>query len=259
MRSPENEDLGYRKWCIQDPRCVFVLVHGLGTYSGRWEDMADFFLKDRISSYAVDLPNLHSVSSFYGEILRIYKIAVKDNPGKKIFLVGESLGGLASFLFAAEQPELFNGLVCISPAFASRNKLRFSEAINMLAPILYNPSKQVKLPFDSSMCTRDADYRKKMEGDPFEYRSISAALGLGILMAQIRAGSVSKKIKTGVFFLLSGEDMIVDTGISKKIFDGIPARDKTLREFPGMYHSLSIELGKEIVFEELLEWVKKRI
>jgi len=244
---------------IPDPKCIFVLVHGLGAHSERWAAMADFFFKRGVSSYAIDLPNLTSVSSFYGEILRVRETAAKENPGKSIFLVGESLGGLVSFLFAAEHPELFNGLVCISPAFASRKAIGFLEGVKMLSPAIYDPARKIDLPFDSSMCTRDVDYRKKMDSDPLEYRSISSALVFGILMAQVRARSVLKKIRSSVLFLLSGEDMIVDTEISKKIFTGLPSEDKTLKEFPGMYHALSIDLGKETVFEELYKWVEKRL
>lgn len=258
MKSFEKDDAGYRKWGAPDPRCVFLLVHGLGAHSERWENMAGFFLQRAISSYAIDLSEFNCVRCYYSEILRIREIVRKNNPGKKVFLVGESLGGLASFLFTAEHPGLFNGLVCISPAFVSRKTFKFYETIKMLAPIIYNPSKKVALPLDSSMCTRDMDYRKKLDSDPREYRSASVRLIFDILVAQARVKSRSKNMNTPVLFLVSGNDLIVDPGASKKVFDIIPAKDKTFLEFSGMYHALSIELGKEAVFEELFKWAEKR-
>ncbi|MEI6863521.1 MAG: alpha/beta hydrolase, partial [Candidatus Omnitrophota bacterium] len=223
------------------------------------EGMADFFLQKNISSYAIDLPKLSRVDSYYSEILRIRNIAIKDNPGKKIYLVGESLGGLTSFLLASERPGIFDGLICISPAFAGRKKLNFIETAKMLAPIFYNPCKKVNLPFDSSMCTRDVDCRKKLDGDPCEYRTASVRLIFDIFLAQARARGVLKNMNTPVLFLVSGKDMIVDSGISRKVFDGILIGDKTFFEFPDMYHALSIEVGKEAVFEELLKWIEKRL
>ena len=80
-----------------------------------------------------------------------------------------------------------------------------------------------------------------------------------ILAAQVRAKSVLKKIKGSVLFLVSGEDMIADPEVSRKVFDGLKAKDKTFRGFPDMYHSLSIDLGKEAVFEELFKWVDMRM
>ncbi len=263
MKSLKIENSGYRKWRAPDPRCAFLLVHGLGTYSGRWEAMAGFFLQKRISSYAIDLPKLSRIRDYYSEISRVRNIASKENPGKKIYLVGESLGGLASFLFAADKNSyavgFFDGLICISPAFAGRKKINFFEGIKMLAPIFYNPSKQVNLPFDSSMCTRDTDCRIKLDNDPYEYRTASVRLIFDILTAQARTKAALKNMNTPVLFLVAGKDMIVDPGVSRKVFGALPAADKTFLEFPDMYHALSIELGKETVFEDIFKWVEKRL
>ena len=253
MNSSKEEGANYRKWRADDPRCVFILVHGLGTYSGRWDAMACFFLQKGIASYAIDLPKLNRVRSYYNNIICVREAAIKENPGKPIFLVGESLGALASFLLTARHPGLFNGLVCISPAFANRKTFGFLESLKMLVV------KKVTLPFDSSMCTRDAEYIKKLDSDPREYRSAPVRLIFDILAAQARVKGAIKKINIPVLFLVSGEDFIVDTGVSRNVFDGIPAIDKTFRDFPGMHHSLSIELGRETVFEELFKWVENRL
>jgi alpha-beta hydrolase superfamily lysophospholipase len=156
-----EKDIGYRKWTLSAPRAIFLLVHGLGTHSGRWEEAAGFFLKKGISSYAVELRDFDrpddpaggsdSFAACYNNILRLYDIAAKDNPAKKIFLVGESLGAIISLLLAACRPGLFDGLVCISPAFVNRYKPKPLDYIKMFAPLLYNPHKQFVLPFDSSM------------------------------------------------------------------------------------------------------------
>ena len=251
---------------VKDGRAVFLLVHGLGAHAGRWEALTDFFRERGISSYAVELrdfdrhPAGHgSFRDNYKKIERLYDAAARDNPGKKIFLIGESMGALIAFLFTASRPALFNGLVCISPAFANRYKPAFLDSVKMALPLFYNPEKEFKLPFDSSMCTRDAYYRKKLDEDPREYRSVSSRVILEILMAQAHARFVRGKIAIPVLFLLAGEDKLVDPAASKKIFTALAVKDKTLVEFPRMYHSLSIEIGKEKVFEEILKWVEKRI
>jgi alpha-beta hydrolase superfamily lysophospholipase len=64
---------------------------------------------------------------------------------------------------------------------------------------------------------------------------------------------------TPALFLVAGGDRIVDSAASEKVFRGLASRDKTLIDFPGMYHSLSIEMGKEQVFEEILRWAGKRL
>ncbi len=269
MKNGETGEIGYRQWCAPEPKAVLLLVHGVGTHSGRWEAMADFFQKKGISSYAIELRDLKatdktgdrrdSFGSYYSKILHLYDIAAKENPKKNIFLVGESLGAVVSFLLCVARPGLFRGLICISPAFATRNKLSPLDCIRMLTPLFYDPEKLFFLPFDSSMCTRDNDYRKKLDQDPYEYRSVSSRMIFDILLAQIRAKKVKNKMSTPALFLIAGEDKIVDAAQARAIFKGLAVKDKALVEFPGMYHSLSIDLGKEAVFEEILKWAEKKI
>jgi len=259
MATEDKERIEYRQWALPAPRAVFLLVHGLGAHAGRWEAIGDFFLKKGISSYAIELPRQNLFRNCNDNILKLYDIAAKNNPAKKIFLIGESMGAIISFLLAAKKPGLFSGVVCISPAFASRYAPALLDGIKILAPLLYNPGKEFKLPFDSSMCTRDPEYRKKMDEDMREYRTVSSKLIIEILLTQARAGRMKKKLTTPVLFLVAGEDKIVDPRSAGAIFNGLLVKDKTLVEFPGMYHSLSIELGKELVFEEISRWVGKRI
>ncbi len=244
---------------MTDKKAVLLLVHGLGAHAGRWDDTISFFDRHGIASYAVELGNIEDLDKTELQIKRIYDIAAKENSDKKIFLAGESLGGLISLLFAAKNPKLFGGLICISPAFANRYKPSFLESLNILTSLFYNPKKQFKLPFDSSMCTRDPYHLKKMREDPREYRSVSIKLIFEILLAQIRARRAAINMTTPAFFLIAGDDKIADSRAAKEVFRAIAAEDKVFMEFPGMYHSLSIELGREAVFEEMLKWIDNKL
>lgn len=269
MDKSQANGFTYKHWGVGDPRCIFLLVHGLGAHAGRWEAMAGFFLDKGISSYAVELRSRDlsgnfgfgedRLDSFLDKIRTLYGIIVKDNPSKKIFLVGESLGGIVSLLFSASSPGLFNGLVCISPAFKARKNLFFRDYVSMLAALFYNPGKEFKLPFDSLMCTRDTGFRNALNKDTCEYRVISSRFIFEIFMIQARGMYAKKKLTTPTLFLVAEEDKIVDPNGTRAVFDSLTVKDKKYVGFPGMYHSLSIELGKEAVFEELLKWVEERL
>lgn len=246
------------QWTAPDARAVFLLVHGLGTYAGRWAAMAEFFRENGISSYAVNLPKLDSICAYYRGILCLRDTIGKECPGKKIFLVGESLGGLASFIFSAEHPGSFAGLVCMSPAFGNRKKLSALKKLEIAGALLFAPLMRIDLPFDSAMCTRDVDCRRKLDSDPLEYRSATVRLIIEIMKGQAHAKSIADKLETPVLFLLSGEDKIVDPQASRDIFSRLAVKDKALQEFNGMYHALSIELGKEAVFDAVLKWIDRR-
>ena len=86
MKTIETKEAGYRQWHSPDPRCVFLLVHGLGTHSGRWEAAADFFLKEGVASYAVELRGIgpaakpgarqESFDSCYDKILFLCQLRI---------------------------------------------------------------------------------------------------------------------------------------------------------------------------------------
>ncbi len=269
MNKSYGEGVGYRQWSAPEPREVFLLVHGLGAHAGRWEAMAEFFLKRGISSYAVELrsPGLPGKASakedrfgsFCSKIHVLYDIAAKDNPAKKIFLIGESLGAIVSFLVCAGSPGLFSGLICISPAFVPGQKITFPKYVRMLGPLFYNPEKQFTLPFDSSMCTRDPAYRNMMDKDAREYRSISSRFAFEIFLIQARAMAAKKKMMTPTLFLVPEEDRIIDPQRTRIVFESLVVEDKKLISFPGMYHSLSVELDREKVFKDILKWIGDRI
>ncbi len=134
-------DVLYRKWAGapaaspagSSPRAVFLLVHGLGAHSARWEFLAGTLALEGYASYGIELrgfgrtpdrPRGH-VDSFRiwdHDILALRDIIGKDHPGRKVFLLGESMGGLIAFNLACRHPEAFAGQVLIAPAFKSALK-----------------------------------------------------------------------------------------------------------------------------------------
>jgi len=269
IQKDKRTGIVYRKWASPAPKAIFLLVHGLGAHSERWEFLSGYFLKNNISSYAIELKgfgeteglrgHIDSFKSYFKDIESLRDIVGKENPGKKIFLLGESMGGLISFVLSAVKPALFDGLICISPAFRGRLKLGVLGYIKIISLLIYNSRKHLNIPFSSDMCTRDTDYRKAMEGDKREHRFATANLLFEMMLAQIKSNILKRRIKMPILFLLSGEDKMVDPGTSKKIFEGIGIKDKTLIEYPGMYHALSIDIGRERVFGDMLKWLQERI
>ncbi len=270
MEKDEKTGIIYKTWSSSSPKAVFLLIHGLGAFSGRWGFLADFFLRNNISSYAIELKgfgeteglkgHVDSFSIYIRDILSLYEIIKRENSGKNIFLIGESMGGLISLLLAGLKPDLFAGLICTSPAFKNRMKFSLTGKIKIYLGMLLYPRKQFKMPFDSQMCTRDPDCQKAMDADKREHRLATPRLLFNILLAQSRVNSLKEKIKIPVLFLIAGDlDKLTDSGESKAFFNGLKTKDKEIIQYTDMYHSLIIELGREKVFGDILTWVNKRI
>ena len=155
-------------------------------------------------------------------------------------------------------PGFLEGFICISPAFQSKLKFSLLDYIKMALALLYDSKKHLDMPFTSEMVTRDFEYQKVMDSSDMEHRLATPRLLLNIAVAQLRARIFIGKIKIPILFLLAGEDLLVDSGIALRVFDLLKAEDKEMIEYPDMYHALSIDVGKEKVFNDILEWMMKR-
>jgi len=256
------------QWEALSPQAVAVLVHGLGAHCGRWEFLADFLVKRNISCYAIELEgfgetkglkgHIDTFDSYFADIKALYAIAKNGHPGKKIFLVGESLGGLLAFLMAAQDQAPFDGLICISPAFKSRLKFSLLQYVQVFLASIYNPRKQFTVPFDPAMCTRDRDYQKIMEEDKREHQLATSRFLMNILLAQISSQRLKGRLKIPTLFLIAGCDVIVDSGTSLKIYESLKVKDKKFIQYPEMSHALSIDLGREKVFKDIAQWINGR-
>ncbi|MCK5451024.1 MAG: lysophospholipase [Candidatus Omnitrophica bacterium] len=259
----------YRFWEAVFPDAVCLFVHGLGAHAGRWKFIGEFLKNNNVSSYALELKgfgedtglkgHIDSFDLYFEDVHKLYDTIRLKYPRKKVFLIGESMGAIISLMFTILNPDLFNGLVCVSPAFVSRVKFSLGEYLDIFSSYLYRPRKQFKMPFTSEMCTRDKVYQEEMNEDKREHRMATSKLLVQTVIAQIKVMMMKGRIEIPVLFLLAGQDKLVDSAVSEKVFEGLKTKDKKIDVYPEMYHALSIELDKERVFDDILVWIKERL
>jgi alpha-beta hydrolase superfamily lysophospholipase len=129
----------------------------------------------------------------------------------------------------------------------------------MVTARFYDAKKQFNMPFTNEMCTRDPECLRIMDADRLEHKWATPKLLQSILLGQISSNLFKHKVRTDTLFLLAGADTFVSSEASKKIFRGIKFENKHIIEYPEMRHSLTMELGREEVFADLLKWLEKRV
>ena len=265
-----NSDVLCRTWPVEQPKAALLLVHGLGAHSARWDFFGEFFAQKGFACYALELKgfgqtperprgHIDSFKTYYQDIHKLRETIQKEHPGKKIFLIGESLGGLIAFMAAVLDPEAFNGLILMSPGFANVMKFSLVEYLKLPLFLIINHKHQIKMPFTSAMCTRDLDYQKVMDNNPDEYRYASVKLLANTLFAQIKSSTLAKKFGLPVLFQVSGKDQLVSAPAARKTFQKLGSADKTLIDYPKMFHALYIDLEREKVFADILAWLERRV
>ena len=137
-------------------------------------------------------------------------------------------------------------------------KFPFAAYLTMVANLLLNPKKTIAVPFNAAMCTRDFEYQAVMNNNPDELRDVSIKMLINTLFAQMKAKNLAKKLTVPSLFLISGHDLLIDETVGKKLIANLPLKDKTMIEYPEMLHALSIDLGREKVFADILKWLEGR-
>jgi acylglycerol lipase len=266
----QNKIPGLSQNDVAAPNAVVILIHGMGAHQGRWASLMEFLRGKNIRAYGFDLRgfgsdtgikgHVGSFKEYYESIDAVLTLAKGQNPGKKIFLLGESMGGLIAFCHVAKHAGA-DGLILISPAFGSRMNIPPSQMLTMILSLFTAPKRQFVMPFDSKMITSDPEMQKILDSDTLEHRLATPKLLINIIIEQVKSIYYARTIRVPVLFLLAGDsmDLLVDPKASKKIFAALhhKFRDQ-LKQYQGMLHALSIEKDRDIVFADLADWLIKQ-
>jgi alpha-beta hydrolase superfamily lysophospholipase len=258
----------FRKWTAAKAKAVVLSVHGMGAQSERSDDLGKFLRTKKISTYAIQLRGygelaqkpgyVKSMKLYYEDIAVLKEIIKSENKGRPIFLLGESMGGVISHTIVLDHDSGYAGLIEIVPVFLDNMNMGLMQKVSIAVSALFNPEKQILMPFKTEELTRDTAVVKKLNKDKRETKIASAGLLLHFLLAQLRAVSKPRGIKIPVLFLLASKDMLGDVNFSVNFFNKLSA-DKELIMYKDSYHSLTIEKNRKEVFKDIYSWIEKKM
>jgi len=250
----------------KEPKAVVIIVHGYAEHSGRYQNTAEYLANHGYAVETFDLRS-HGKSDGKNTFIRSFDLFLEDldlflkrvgerHPGKKIFLLGHSMGGLIVSLFTVtRQPEL-SGLILSGAAVKISDDIspllvKLSSVIGKIFPKL----PTIKL--DSSAISHDPEIVKKYDNDPLCYRGgIPARTGAEINQATKIIQQQMEAIRLPLLILHGGADRLADPEGSKQLYERAESKDKTLKLYDGFYHEVMNELGKERVLGDIVEWLE---
>ena len=125
-RSADGTALFWRSWRSAAPRAGLAIVHGLGEHSGRYDHVGQSLAERGFDCWAGDCrghgmspgPRVHvdDFASYAEDAGAILDLAAA--PGRPLFLLGHSQGGLVALLRALRHPSGLDGVVVSSPILA---------------------------------------------------------------------------------------------------------------------------------------------
>jgi acylglycerol lipase len=244
-----NFNIYFQTWQPDiEPKAVLLIAHGYAEHSGRYGNVVDHFLPQGYAVYALDhrghgrsdgeRVKTNDFHDYIVDLKTFFNIARRENPGKKIFLIGHSMGSIISLLYVCEFQKELAGLVTSGGGISRPGEL--SEM----------PKGEGKLPV--SMLSRDPAVIKAYEDDPLVYHGpIPTTLGMFTI-----AGKLYDMVP-GITLpsLIMAGNGAVDGKRSQVLYERIGAKDKTLKLYEGLLHEIFNEPEHPQVLSDLEDWL----
>jgi alpha-beta hydrolase superfamily lysophospholipase len=262
-------ELYYQRWRADGPpKAVLPIVHGFGEHSGRYGNVVDWFVPRGYSVYAFDLRGHGRSPGKRGELrafdelredVRAFLDLVREaEPGRPVFLMGHSMGGLIVLDYVLHDPSGLAGVVASGPLLCPPGVSPFLLWLcKVLTPVWPNLITESGL--DATALSRDAAVGEAYVKDPLVHGKGSPCLINQLMGAVDWTHAHAATLALPCLIVHGGADRLCDPQASRAFFDNVTFADKERIEYEGYYHEVFNELGKERVFTDIEAWLERHL
>ena len=280
-----------RSWLGEEPKALLVIAHGMAEHSGRYGQFARFLAEKGFAVYMNNHAGHGRSAQIKGhfadkngwecviqDLHALRAQAQEAYPGLPLFWMGHSMGSFLSRSYIARYGAGLSGCVLCGTmgknpgaalgkaVAAAQEKLMGPHSpgkrLNKLATGSYN--RRIPNPVNSSAwLSRDEAVCREFESDPLSNFPFTAAgyrdlfTGLLEISSPQWAGRVPKDLP--VFLIAGEEDPVGFYGQGPRQVEGWLRQagllEVRLELYPGMRHEILNELGKEQVYQDVLDWL----
>jgi alpha-beta hydrolase superfamily lysophospholipase len=249
------------------PRAVVVFVHGLGEHSGIYVALGARLVERGYALEAYDVrghglspgPRVHidSWPQVRGDLRALIELARGEHPGRPVFVVGHSAGGLTVLDLALRHGEGLAGVVSCSPAIGEVGAPGWLLALARLLSHLWPRfAMDIRLDFDNM--SRDPIANRAIVEDPLYYRRGTARLGAETLDTIAWTRAHAAELRLPLLMLHGTGDRITSAEASRSFFEAAGSPDKTYRSYPGAFHNLFHDTNADEAMGDLCDWLDTR-
>jgi len=259
--------LHMRSWQPAAPRATVVICHGVNSHSGQYLWSGEQLAAVGFSVYAYDHRGrgqspgrrfyIEDISEYTDDLGTLIALAKSREPGRKVFLLGHSAGGVISCTWALDHQAEIDGFICESFAFevpAPAIVLSLVRFLGRVTPGL--PALKLKM----KDFTRDPAALRALEADPLTLGEVQpAGTVAALLKATDRMRRDFQAITLPLLIMHGTLDKATVPAGSKLFYERAGSRDKTLKLYEGHFHDLLNDVGKESVMADVVAWINARL
>ena len=277
---------------------VIQIIHGMAEHIGRYEHVAKFFTDrgfvvtgDDHLGHGQTAVSSNGVFGYFckqdpatvvvRDVHRLKKLTEKDYPGVPYFIWGHSMGSFILRNYMFKYGSGIKGAIVCGTGSQPKAVVKFGLFLSNLQALFLgdkhiatminaiafgDPKKAEPGHVNDWLCT-DPEEVKKYDADPWcgNTFTVNGFKTLFTLIDRLNTkANVLKMPKDLPVFIISGsEDTVGDCGPGvKKVkdeYDSIGMKDVTMKLYEGYRHEIMNEPIREEVFNDILNWVTKRM
>lgn len=249
---------------IEEPKAIVVIVHGLAEHCRRYDYLVERLNEDNISVYRFDnrahgksggkKGDNNSLHNFIDDANEVVKIALKENVGKPIYMLGHSMGGLITVAYGAKYPNILNGQITSGaavdylPIFENLKDVDLDEEGEDLVPNGL-----------SDLICRDINVVEDYDKDPLVLKDTTKRLLKTTFIDGVKWLHENIKKYNYPCLILHGEDdRIVPKECSEWLYININVRDKRIKLYKDCFHEiLNEKVERDEIIEDIINWIEK--
>src|SRR3954468_5964035 len=232
-----------RRWPIEDPARLVVLVHGYGEHIGRYEHVARALNEAGSAVLGPDhvghgsLPGEQAVvTSFEPVVDDLRRVVTELRGGLPVVMIGHSMGGLIATLYAQRHRPDLAGLVLSAPAIG-------------LAPVIEGWLAAPELPsdpIDGAVLSRDPAVGEAYAADLFVWHGGWKRPTLEAFVAADRLIAEGPDFgDLPLLYVHGADDQLVPVDLAQPVVERRAGPDTEVHILEGARHEVLNELDKD--------------
>jgi alpha-beta hydrolase superfamily lysophospholipase len=251
-------------------KATVLFVHGYGDhcarypyasahFTGRGYDWVTFDYRGH-GQAAGTRGHCYHFEEYLGDLDAALQLAHRRAGGRPLYVVATSHGALVTTRYltdGASKPPAIRGLVMSSPFFGVSMKVPAVKAaagrlVSRLIPRLAM-SNQIR----SEDLSRDPAVVDAHRQDRWTHGVATARWFTEMTAAQAYCQRHAAELDLPLLMLVAGDDRLASAQASRDMFEAMTQADKQFILYPGYFHEVLNDTGRETVFADLEQWLTK--